>query len=254
MKILSYTQYQELFAVSQALPGPASTKLAYAICLECLGFVPALLAFTLWSLPGAFGMFGLALGIAKVKETLPTPVYWLLSGLNSATVGLIALAGMQLSIRSITDTLSRTVLIFSACAGLCYTALWYFPVLMTACGIITIIWDLYLRHAVFRFKRLLRRLIYRVRARDITPSPPPDEHALGDANQGEESDKVEEVASSPNAQETSDRRSMTVGLLPGIITVILFFAAFITLLVVRAVYQKYVVLRLFSNMVLAGEA
>ncbi|KAG8823679.1 hypothetical protein FRC19_003341, partial [Serendipita sp. 401] len=66
--------YQELFAVSQALPGPASTKLAFAIALNYAGFLPSLLAFALWSLPGAIGMYGLALGIARVKETLPDPV------------------------------------------------------------------------------------------------------------------------------------------------------------------------------------
>lgn len=198
-------------------------------------------------------MFGLALGIAKVKDTLPIPVYALLSGLNSATVGLIALAGMQLSIRCITDGLSRTVLIVSACAGLCYTALWYFPVLMIAAGIVTIAWDLYVRRAVFRLKRVLRHLTHRIRAREMTPSPPLDEHALGDVDPGESDSKVEEQPSNQNAPETSHRRGVTLTLLPAIGIIILFFASFITLVAVRAVYKNYVQLRLFANMVLAGE-
>lgn len=94
-----------MFSVSQALPGPASTKLVYAICLRYAGFLPAVLAFFLWSIPGALGMYGLALGISNVDAVLPSVVYDLLSGLNAATVGLVALAAMQLSNRAITGKL-----------------------------------------------------------------------------------------------------------------------------------------------------
>ena len=80
--------------------------------LDTLGFTT--LALTFWALPGALGMFGLARVVSKTESILPDPVYALLSGLNAATVGLIALAGLQLSTRTITDGLSRTVLI-SAC-------------------------------------------------------------------------------------------------------------------------------------------
>jgi hypothetical protein len=43
------------------------------------------------------GMFGLSMGVSRVGDTLPLPVYGLLSGLNSATVGIIALAAIQLA-------------------------------------------------------------------------------------------------------------------------------------------------------------
>ena len=52
---------------------------------------------SLCSLPGAIGMFGLALGVQHVSEALPDAVYALLSGLNAATVGLVALAAVQVS-------------------------------------------------------------------------------------------------------------------------------------------------------------
>lgn len=41
--------FQELFAVTQALSGPASTKMLYCINLQQHGFVAALMAFLMWS-------------------------------------------------------------------------------------------------------------------------------------------------------------------------------------------------------------
>lgn len=41
-------QYQELFALCQALPGPGSTKMLYAINVEHYGFWLGLLAFFIW--------------------------------------------------------------------------------------------------------------------------------------------------------------------------------------------------------------
>jgi chromate transport protein ChrA len=61
------------------------------------GLVCAIFAFILWCLPGAIGMFLLSVGVAKIGETLPGPVYGLLSGLNASTVGIIALAAVQVS-------------------------------------------------------------------------------------------------------------------------------------------------------------
>lgn len=47
------------------------------------------------SLPGAIGMYGLSLGVQQIGDTLPDIVYALLSGLNASTVGIIALAAVQ---------------------------------------------------------------------------------------------------------------------------------------------------------------
>lgn len=91
-------QYQELFAICQALPGPASTKLLFCIALVHAGLMPAILAFTVWSLPGAVGMYALSLGVQKMPEKLPPIVYALLSGMNASTVGIIALAAVQVCI------------------------------------------------------------------------------------------------------------------------------------------------------------
>ncbi|KAG8908100.1 hypothetical protein FRB99_000544 [Tulasnella sp. 403] len=134
--------WQELFALTQALPGPASTKMLYCIFLNKLGFLPAVLAFLFWSIPGALGMFGFSLGVSSIKEKLPAVIYALLSGLNASTVGIVAVAAVQLSERAITDPLTRAIVTATAGAGMLYNALWYFPLLMVLSGGVTVAWDL----------------------------------------------------------------------------------------------------------------
>lgn len=126
--------------------------MAFCIALIHTGMLPAILAFLIWSLPGAIGMFALALGVQRIHEVLPDPVYALLSGLNASTVGIIALAAVQLAEKAINDRLTRMLVILGACAGLCYNALWYFPLLMAIGGIVTVVWDLWMRAKVGKIK------------------------------------------------------------------------------------------------------
>ncbi|KAM0326207.1 hypothetical protein ACHAQA_006804 [Verticillium albo-atrum] len=113
----------------------------YCINLLQNGLFGAVLAFVLWSLPGALGMYGLSVGVASIGDTLPRAVYALLSGLNAATVGIIALAAVELSQKAITDPLTRILVFLSASAGMMYNALWYFPVLMAAAGCAAVVHD-----------------------------------------------------------------------------------------------------------------
>ncbi|KAH9220305.1 chromate transporter-domain-containing protein [Leptodontidium sp. 2 PMI_412] len=140
--------YQEIFALSQALPGPASTKMLYTVNYIHGGFLGAILAFFLWCLPGAIAMYGLSLGVSRIGDTLPPPVYALLSGLNAATVGIIALAAVQLADKAITDKLTRLLVFLGGVAGMLYTRLWYFPVLMAGAGVATLVWDYRWPHAL----------------------------------------------------------------------------------------------------------
>lgn len=77
-------------------------------------------------------------------------MYALLSGLNAATVGIIALAAVQLSQKAITDKLTRILVFLGATAGMLYNALWYFPLLMFAGGTAAIVWDYRWGHKLFR--------------------------------------------------------------------------------------------------------
>lgn len=93
-------------------------------------------------------MYGLAVGISRVGTTLPMPVYALLSGLNAATVGIIALAAVRLAERAITDRITRALVYLGGIMGMLYTALWYYPVIMVGAGLTTLIWDLRILHGV----------------------------------------------------------------------------------------------------------
>jgi chromate transport protein ChrA len=71
-------------------------------------------------LPGALVMCGVALAIRNVQAVLPGLVYALLSGLNAATVGLIAVASVQLSERAITNQMERFIVAATGCSGILY--------------------------------------------------------------------------------------------------------------------------------------
>jgi len=129
----------------------------FFLALLHAGVVPAIVVFLIWSLPGAIGMYGLALGVQRVGQTLPSPVYALLSGLNSSTVGIIALAAVQLSEKAIKDKLTRILIIMGAAAGLCYNALWYFPLLMAIGGLTSVVWDGWLSRKVGKARAQLSR-------------------------------------------------------------------------------------------------
>jgi chromate transport protein ChrA len=106
-KWLDEQTYQELFAICQALPGPGSTKMLFCIAQIHAGIVHGIFAFLIWSLPGAIGMYGLSLGIQKVPDKLPPIVYALLSGLNAGTVGIIALAAVQVWVQLLDQSVHK---------------------------------------------------------------------------------------------------------------------------------------------------
>lgn len=118
-------------------------------------------------------MYALSLGVQNIGETLPLPVYALLSGLNSSTVGIIALAAVQLAEKAIRDKLTRILVIFGACAGLCYNALWFFPSLLIIGGLATVVWDGWMAQQIRRLKMAWQRRHSRPAEPEEAPTPPP---------------------------------------------------------------------------------
>ncbi|KAK1757350.1 chromate transporter-domain-containing protein [Echria macrotheca] len=277
--------YQELFSVCQAFSGPGSTKMLYCINLIHDGFLPAVLGFLIWSLPGALGMLGLAIGISNIGETLPRPVYALLSGLNAATVGIIALAAVQLAHKAITDKLTRVLVFLGAAAGLLYNALWYFPLLMLLAGIISVVHDFRWLHppvkAIARTPQTLRaKLTGRRRrgdtaaeegvelaeptththtrqndSRDTKNTSPPhldndDQQPLPQTSQGEAAEAEDDDTARVVPQ---SHRLTTMSWPAGLGLIILFLLTFIVVLVLRGTLPSPPLLyRLFANMYLAG--
>ena len=105
-------------------------------------------------------MYGLSVGVSKIGSTLPSPVYALISGLNAATVGIIALAAVRLSERAITDKLTRLLVYLGGVLGMLYTALWYYPIIMIGAGLASLLWDRRYPHLI---KNGTTRIIKRLR-------------------------------------------------------------------------------------------
>lgn len=108
--------------------------------------------------------------------------------MNAATVGIIALAAVQLSQKAITDKISRILVFFGATAGMLYNTLWYFPVLMIVGGLSTIIWD-------YRWLQNFARKIRPARRTEQT-----------DTQDVERSDSATELTETAAAQPSERRR------------------------------------------------
>ncbi|KAF9889501.1 hypothetical protein FE257_007211 [Aspergillus nanangensis] len=220
-------------------------------------------------LPGAIGMYALSVGVQNIGETLPPPVYALLSGLNASTVGIIALAAVQLADKAIRDKLTRILVILGACAGICYNALWYFPVLMVIGGLVTVIWDGYL-------SQIIRKSAARWTRRTIQPEERREDDAAPEIElteqysaQGHHSDgrvrsrKTGQTVQRGNLSQTESNildpaesnpgHQHIIQIWVGISICIIFFASFIGVLVGRgAMNTPPLILDLFANIYLAG--
>lgn len=261
-KWVEETTYQEMFALCQALCGPGSTKMIYAINVLHYGFWTGLLAFFVWSLPMAIAAFGLAIGIGSVGDELPGPVYALLSGLNAATVGIIALAAVQLSNKAITDTLSRVLVFFGGTAGMLYNALWYFPTLMAAGCITTIILDLRLLQSVWKSLRKERE-DSALQVEDGNELERVDQDTCDGSTAATRRTKSNMPAQTsnisdalPNAEpesSTSDQSRAIISWKVGVSVVAAFFASFIVIMVCRGLYSgSHRGFDFFANLYLAG--
>ncbi|PVH89403.1 hypothetical protein DL98DRAFT_647925 [Cadophora sp. DSE1049] len=267
--------YQEIFALSQALPGPASTKMLYTVNYIHGGFLGAILAFFLWCLPGAIAMYGLSLGVSRIGDTLPLPVYALLSGLNAATVGIIALAAVQLADKAITDKLTRLLVFLGGVAGMLYTRLWYFPVLMAGAGVATLMWD-------YRWPHAFARLVWRRRSaretigeegaaeQDIAasssnqPVPATEDSIRSRRGQGADQPNISSStlpsASPHQVPDTETDRIVPLAIelklitwKTGIYILSLFLLSFITIMILRALFKSPPRgVSLFANLYLAG--
>lgn len=149
-----------------------------------------------YSLPGAVGMYALSLGIQNIGQSLPLPVYALLSGLNASIVGIIALAAVHLAEKAIRDKLTRIQVLFGACAGVCYNALWYFPILMLAGGLASVIWDGWMAQQIRRVKPAWQR-------RHSRPAEPEETTIASDANGETQSVPVELQEVTGNGQSSN---------------------------------------------------
>lgn len=218
------------------------------------------------SLPGALSMFGLCIGVSNVGETLPHAVYALLTGLNASVVGLIALAATQLSQKAITDGVTRCLVFLGGAAGILYSALWYFPVLIVSAGAVTIVHDYRWLHGPVR---MLMRLVKRAdrRGADAMGEEGRVEAEIEPRSSVNEQSQPGTTATptitvSPNQAPGSEDheprvvpsdRQLNMSWKLGLAISGFFFISFIIIITLRATLpDKPVLYSLFSNLYLAG--
>jgi hypothetical protein len=136
-----------------------------------------------------------------------------------------------------------------------YTALWYFPVIITVAGLVTLVWDSgVLRHAA---RHVLARMPGR-RGVDVdkdvdlaqTPETREDtNHEVGESGDEERSDQQPDM----EPRVVPAERELTVSWKLGTIVIVSFFVTFIAIMVARAIVPaRPLLFGLFSNMYLAG--
>ncbi|KUJ15141.1 chromate ion transporter [Mollisia scopiformis] len=260
--------YQELFAVCQAFSGPGSTKMYYCLNLIHFGFLPAVLALIIWTLPGALGMYGFAVGVSHIGESLPRQAYALLSGLNAAVVGIIALAAVQLAQKAITDKMTRILVVLGACAGLLYNALWYFPLLMMLAGCTSVIFDYRVLHPAAKWITSLRRkrkqtnpedqdleLPTNVKSEQDKPaaSSKPATAATAESKSDNQPSATVALETVPEPRIIPAARTLNISWQFGSFVLVNFLLLFIAIMVLRGTLPlKPLLFNLFSNMFLAG--
>ncbi|KAG0205572.1 hypothetical protein BGX28_002824 [Mortierella sp. GBA30] len=131
---ISNEQFTELFAICQALPGPATANIDLNI-----------------SIPGAIVMTVVGVLIGSIKESIPLWATRLEQGLASAAIGLVALAAYRMSTSLATDKLTRILALVAGSVSALYTAPWLLPVLMIAGGLISYLFDAFITPAYYRW-------------------------------------------------------------------------------------------------------
>lgn len=227
-------------------------------------------------------MYGLSIGISNIGDTLPGPVYALLSGLNASTVGIIAVAAVQLSDKAITDKLTRILVLVGGAAGILYNALWYFPLLMVLAGCATVVHDYrWLHRPMKTIVGLVKRPAQRLRAREPesvqlsqVQSPDREHHSTTDAtssgagrDQSEavmrlsRDDNVQALPITENSRPDADseprvvppERSLNFSWGFGLSIIVFFLVTFIIIMVLRGkLLARPYLFSFFANMYLAG--
>lgn len=252
---------------------------------RCLSLpLTILFILTLSSLPGAIGMFCFSLGVSRIGDRLPGAVYALLSGLNAATVGIIALAAVQLAQKVITDKLTRAIVFLSASAGMLYTALWYFPILMAAAALVTMTWDLKviqtMAKKIFLGERQATRSLELEESQTTTETSHDPRMTGASTTTSSQQQKTSTTGSSnlhptrqtsihsntPSSHGAATTPNPSLGPIPppernhtilswqkGLALLIAFFASFLTIMLSRGLYHHPGrTFSLFANMFLAG--
>ncbi|KAJ3115968.1 hypothetical protein HK100_001191 [Physocladia obscura] len=138
---LSDEMFTELYAISNALPGPASTQLAFTVALIRGGAIAGVLAFLIWSIPGGIVMGALGYAVGRLGASdIPQSVLYIERALASVSIALISIAAKQLTFKLLTDKTSASLAAIAVVLVINFASqAWLIPVMMVFGGIVTYI-------------------------------------------------------------------------------------------------------------------
>ncbi|KAJ3168391.1 hypothetical protein HK101_011650 [Irineochytrium annulatum] len=138
-KWLTERMFAELFSISNALPGPAGTKIAFTLALVRGGVFPGLAAFLLWSVPGGIVMATLGYGVSRLGQGgIPVWVKHVENGLDSVAVALVAGAAIKLTHKILTTRLTQSLAVISLAFVVNFPdTIWMIPLLMAFGGVVS---------------------------------------------------------------------------------------------------------------------
>ncbi|KAJ3236404.1 hypothetical protein HDU81_010787 [Chytriomyces hyalinus] len=138
-KWISEEMFAELYAISNALPGPPASQLAFTIALIRGGVLPAVVSFLVWSLPGAIVMGTIGYFVGTVgTTTLPPWVTYMGHSLAAVGVALVAFATKQLAAKLMFDKTTCTIAAVTVMLVVNFTSVaWLIPSILVSAGLFT---------------------------------------------------------------------------------------------------------------------
>lgn len=217
-------------------------------------------------------MYGLSIGVSNIGDSLPRPVYALLSGLNASTVGIILVAAVQLSDKAITDKVTHLTVFLAGAAGILYNALWYFPFLMFVAGIVTVVHDYRWLHGPIKaVMSMIKKAGRRRPQEEVEPVELSQEQSATTSGAVREQsgtgtyssrDKDAETLpvtedgqpeSEPETRVVPPDRALNFSWAFGLGIIVFFLVTFVIIMVLRGVLPvKSLLFSFFANMYLAG--
>lgn len=149
---ISEEELLELNALSQFLPGPASTQTLAGIAYKVGGLKLAILSFLIWVLPGAILMTVAAINLKNLggKERFEA----ILSIINPIALGIVAYGAFSLARKTLTNRLAVYLAGFAVITTLLLREAYVFPIAILIGGMISSAMQTPLAEAELRFKLL----------------------------------------------------------------------------------------------------
>lgn len=134
-KWLSESDYAEIVALCQFLPGPASSQVGLTIGLSRAGYLGSFAAWLGFTMPSALLLLLLALGYVHFGDVIPTG---LLTGLKVVTVAVVAQAVLGMAKSICTDNIRISLMLFAAIGVLTFNSIYMPLVVITIAAMIGI--------------------------------------------------------------------------------------------------------------------